>query len=232
MSCDLARAKKRDYDLLLIRFSIDVSQRSKQPCREMSRRQGGCNLPVSHIPPHAYCNPEDFKISLLFPSCESPGRMLYSHILGIAMICVPIICLQLQPEAPMGLNWSRENYRSLCIWAGAFGGILLTRNEASRQFGYKWVAGMLGGGITSAIAFYASLVWLGDVPVGGPNTNIVLIMLCGVPGLIVYAIVKCCSDYTFPESYQSIPTYNPSEGSSTSDSERKSSHPHAMQTLR
>jgi hypothetical protein len=129
----------------------------------------------------------------------------------------------------MGLNWSRENYRSLCICAGAFGGILLTRSEANRQFGYKWVAGMLGGGITSAIAFYTSLVWLEDAPVNGPHTNIVLIMLCGVPGLIVYAIVKCCSDYTFPDSYQSIPTY---EGSSTSDSETKRSHPHAAPGLR
>lgn len=126
----------------------------------------------------------------------------------------------------MGLSWSRENYRSLCIFAGALGGILLTRSEVSRQFGYKWVAGMLGGGITSAVAFYTSLVWLGDV--GGPHANIVLIMLCGVPGLIVYGIVKCCSDYTFPESYQFIPTYNPTEGSSTSDSGRNGSHSHAM----
>ena len=150
------------------------------------------------------------------------------------MIFVPIICLQLQPEAPMGLDWSRENYRSLCICAGALGGTLLARprSEASRQFGYKWVAGMLGGVITSVIAFYTSLVWLGDVTEGGPHANIVLIILCGVPGLIVYAVVKCCSDYTFPESYQSIPTYNPSEGSSTSCSERKGSHPHAMQALR
>ena len=134
----------------------------------------------------------------------------------------------------MSLDWSRENYRSLCICAGALGGILLTRSrsEASRQFGYRWFAGMLGGGITSVIAYYTSLVWLGDVPVGSPHTNIVLIILCGVPGLIVYAIVKCCSDYTFPESYQSIPTYNPSEGSSTSGSERKGSHPHATQALR
>jgi Na+/H+-translocating membrane pyrophosphatase len=134
----------------------------------------------------------------------------------------------------MGLDWSRGNYRSLCICAGALGGILLTRSEASRHVNYKWAAGMLGGGITSAIAFYTSLVWLGDVgDEGGPHTNIVLIMLCGVPGLIVYAIVKCCSDYTFPESYHSIPTtYNPPEGSSTSGSERKGSHPHTMQALR
>jgi hypothetical protein len=107
-----------------------------------------------------------------------------------------------------------QHYQTLCLILGGIGGILYSRPEVARPYGFVWCAGLLGGAVFSTVAFQVSMAAMEynqEAMIGSnPSAISVLSFLVGaVPAWIVYAIVKGCSDYTFPSedysSYQAIP---------------------------
>jgi hypothetical protein len=109
-----------------------------------------------------------------------------------------------------------QRYQTLCLILGGIGGILYSRPEVARPYGFVWCAGMLGGAVFSTVAFQVSMAAMeyNQEAMMGSNPSAISVMsfLVGaVPAWIVYAIVKGCSDYTFPEDYyQPIPNGNTS----------------------
>jgi Na+/proline symporter len=109
---------------------------------------------------------------------------------------------------------------------GAVGGALLTRRGNTRAYGFEWAAGMLGGCVASAVAFFITEVLLEDSDYY-PNFNVFVFLFGVLPGMVVYSVVKRCSDYTFPEyipipdAYQSIPHAEISRPQHTSSARQK-----------
>lgn len=149
-----------------------------------------------------------------------------SHILGVLLLVAPVVCLQLQPKTfPLGLHWPLGQYRVFCIASGALGGSLLSRRQENRP-GYRWAAGCLGGAVAASVAFYSSEALIKQVN-DEPTFDLLIFALSAVPGLIVYALVKGCSDYTFPEThYHSLPDHPTFiDGTSTTNSSRPGTVP-------
>ena len=81
--------------------------------------------------------------------------------------------------------------------------------------GYRWVGGLLGGGLASGLAYLAS--WRIAQESSNDIVDLPLILFCCVPGLIVYSLIHQCSDWTFP------PPPSPPPQSSSSSS-RQNQH--------
>jgi hypothetical protein len=124
------------------------------------------------------------------------------RIIGILLIAVPVIALQIDPETPLGISWEEGHYRTLCTVLGGIGGALMARREDNSVLGFLWAAGLCGGAVTTNLAYLASLGWL--TTMGEASVNIFVLFLCAIPGLVVYGIVKRCSDYTFPNYNNSL----------------------------
>eukprot|EP00529_Nitzschia_sp_RCC80_P032199 CAMPEP_0113456396 /NCGR_PEP_ID=MMETSP0014_2-20120614/8865_1 /TAXON_ID=2857 /ORGANISM="Nitzschia sp." /LENGTH=217 /DNA_ID=CAMNT_0000347847 /DNA_START=764 /DNA_END=1417 /DNA_ORIENTATION=+ /assembly_acc=CAM_ASM_000159 len=95
--------------------------------------------------------------------------------------------------------------------------------------GYRWVGGLLGGALSSGLAYLAS--WMISLRAAGNIVDLPLILFCGVPGLILYSLVHQCSDYTFPPprnnqqyGYQWIPPVEEARGSMNHDRNSISKH--------
>jgi hypothetical protein len=115
---------------------------------------------------------------------------------GVILVVAPVIIFQADPETQLGMSWEAGHYRTLCTVLGGIGGTLMARRGDNNYLGYRWAAGMFGGALTSNLSLYASAqYWL---LAGEASVNIFIVLICSIPGLIVYAIVKRCSDRTFP----------------------------------
>ena len=131
---------------------------------------------------------------------------------GLVLIVLPVILFQIDPASPLGrTDWGDDSsgYCKLCTILGGIGGILmsLTRRDGNNSLGYVWAAGMFGGGVTSYLSFIASAQWVTFQD--EPNINVFIIMICSMPGLIIFACIKKCSDYTFPEEqYVPVPDHH------------------------
>ena len=91
------------------------------------------------------------------------------------------------------------------------GGGVGRQNGGICRGGYRWVGGLLGGALSSGLAYLAS--WIISLHAAGNIVDLPLILFCGVPGLILYSLIHQCSDYTFPPprnngqyDYQWIPS--------------------------
>jgi hypothetical protein len=116
--------------------------------------------------------------------------------IGLILVVAPAILFQADPETPLGMSWEAGHYRTLCTVLGGIGGALMARRGDNNYAGYRWAAGMFGGALTSNLSLYASAqYWL---LAGEASVNIFIVLVCSIPGLIVYAIVRRCSDRTFP----------------------------------
>ena len=150
------------------------------------------------------------------------------NFVGIILIVLPTIVFQVVPTNPFGLfhetahhhQWARITYlHYFVIPCGSIGGILFSRTSPSSSHirprdGYVWIGGFFGGMITSIIAYQMSTKLYDET--SSTDLNGFPFIVGAVPGLIVYAMVKRCSNYTFPNtydnhssmtsSYQPIPT--------------------------
>ena len=144
--------------------------------------------------------------------------MSCGKIIGVLLICIPIICLQLNPDHPLGREWEDGRYRTICLILGGIGGSLMAARGGS-ALGYLWAGGFCGGLVTSALSYAASEEWY-DLA-GRGQMNIFLIIISSIPGLIVYLIIKRCSDYTFPHyQYEIVPDthYNAADNNNNGSS--------------
>jgi hypothetical protein len=124
------------------------------------------------------------------------------RIVGILLVVIPVLIFQINPSTPLGRSWADGDYCKFCTVLGGIGGLLMARRE-DNALGFLWAAGMFGGAITAYLAYYASVEWIRFQ--NETDVNVFIIMICSIPGLIVFACIKRCSDYTFPMNYASIP---------------------------
>jgi len=117
-------------------------------------------------------------------------------LVGVLLIVLPLLFYQDQPEAPLNRTWEDGQYRLICIFCGFLGGALMARRE-NGTLGFRWAGGAMGGATTAGLSYYASEKMFEDA--GESSANIFIILICSLPGLIAYLVVKRCSDYTFPE---------------------------------
>lgn len=132
---------------------------------------------------------------------------MVSTLIGISLIAVPIIVFQSKyPDSSLD--------RITCTFLGGIGGALMASRCDKNALGFRWLGGVLGGGLTSNLAYYGSELWF-TLQGEDASFNIFIIMVCSIPGLIAYAGVKRCSDRTFID-YRPLPTSLPDENQATS----------------
>ena len=120
-----------------------------------------------------------------------------NHLVGLLLIVVPVLLFQTNPVAPLNYrSWHDGQYRLICVCFGGLGGAIMARRDHGRM-GYLWAAGAMAGATTAGLSFVASQKVYEST--GNPFINVFILLLCAFPGVLVFLVVKRCSDYTFPE---------------------------------
>jgi hypothetical protein len=117
-------------------------------------------------------------------------------LVGLILVVLPVILFQADPVTPLNRSWKNGQYRLICILLGALGGALIAKRN-NGGLGFRWAAGAVAGALTAGLSYQASEKVYENTE--EPSVNIFIILICSLPGLVAFLVVKRCSDYSFPE---------------------------------